>query len=414
LQDDYASEILLFLRAILFKLTIWDHNASYGASLQGLRYTNARDTSLARPPPTRWQKTIYGIITVFGRYGWSKWEDYLVDHADEIDYEPSSRLHKAERLTSLLSTAHSVTALFSFLVFLIDGKYRTLLDRILRLRLVPTSHATSREVSFEYLNRQLVWHAFTEFLLFLLPLVGIHRWRRILSRSWRKIRSFFLYIILGQSPNSAGDDEVKASGELGFLPERTCAICYKDQSSVTTAGTDAEVMAASVSGGVIGSSATDITNPYEAIPCGCIYCYACIVQRIDSEEGEGWVCLRCGETVNSCKPWNGDVLEETSRSHSSNNGKSVGFADSRGEHHEQDNVRHVEPIPEPDDEDVEINGTLSMMEASDNILADSELLASSTFDNSQAWAHARDESSGDEQSEEYDEEEDELEDDMMG
>jgi hypothetical protein len=79
LSAEYSAEILLALRAVLFKLTIWDHNASYGAALQGLRYTDARDKSLARPPPKRWQKAVYGLVTVFGRYGWEKWEQYLTD-----------------------------------------------------------------------------------------------------------------------------------------------------------------------------------------------------------------------------------------------------------------------------------------------------------------------------------------------
>lgn len=79
LSNEYSAEILVALRAILFKLTLWDHDASYGAALQGLRYMDAREKSLTRPPPKRWQKAIYGLITVFGRYGWEKWEQYLVD-----------------------------------------------------------------------------------------------------------------------------------------------------------------------------------------------------------------------------------------------------------------------------------------------------------------------------------------------
>lgn len=184
------------------------------------------------------------------------------------------------------------------------------------MRLTPPSAQASREVSFEYLNRQLVWHAFTEFLLFLLPLVGIGRWRRWLSRAWRKTKTAL---------KSSGDEDEKDEklGELSFLPERTCAICYKEQNPTSTS--ENEVMVASASsGGLIGSAQTDITNPYENIPCGCVYCYVCIVQRLESEEGQGWVCLRCGEIVKQCKPWNGDVLEEERTQTSS--GKVVGFA----------------------------------------------------------------------------------------
>ena len=39
--------------------------------------------------------------------------------------------------------------------------YRTPLERVLGMRLVYATRQTSRAVSFEFLNRQLVWHAFT-------------------------------------------------------------------------------------------------------------------------------------------------------------------------------------------------------------------------------------------------------------
>lgn len=183
------------------------------------------------------------------------------------------------------------------------------------MRLTPPSAQASREVSFEYLNRQLVWHAFTEFLLFLLPLVGITRWRRWLSRAWRKTKA-----TLQSSPDE--DEPQEKKGELAFLPERTCAICYKDQNPEPTSESD--MMAASAAGGMTGSGQTDIANPYEAIPCGCIYCFVCLVQKVEGEEGEGWTCLRCGEIVKKCKPWNGDVLEEVRPQPTS--GKAVGFA----------------------------------------------------------------------------------------
>lgn len=183
------------------------------------------------------------------------------------------------------------------------------------MRLAPPSSQVSREVSFEYLNRQLVWHAFTEFLLFLLPLVGIGRWRRWLSRAWRKT-------LIAMRSGDEEDDSGKKQGQFAFLPERTCAICYQAQNPTSTS--EADILSASAAtGGVIGSAQTDITNPYETIPCGCIYCFVCITEKLEAEEGQGWICLRCGEIVRQCKPWNGDVLEQTRRNPGS--GRSVGF-----------------------------------------------------------------------------------------
>ena len=208
------------------------------------------------------------------------------------------------------------------------------------MRLVTPSHQISREVSFEYLNRQLVWHAFTEFLLFLLPLVGISRWRRWITRAWRRTKS------ITQTGTYAELISV-AKGELAFLPERTCAICYKDQNP--TSGSENEIIAVSgASGGIVGSAQTDITNPYETRPCGCLYCFVCIATRLEIEEGEGWVCLRCGELVKECKPWSGDVIE---RQHTSD-ANSVSFS------REDVSLKSVGGMDEP-----ETNGTGSQDES---------------------------------------------------
>ncbi|PLB46756.1 peroxin 2 [Aspergillus steynii IBT 23096] len=320
MREDWSHEIQFALRAILFKLSIWDHDASYGAALQNLKYVDSRSKGPVHSTPTRWQKTLYGLLTVGGRYAWDKWESWLINQEGGYD-EPSQEVRVLSRMTDLVSTTHSIAAFTSFCVFLVNGRYRTLVDRILRIRLTPPSAQASREVSFEYLNRQLVWHAFTEFLLFLLPLVGISRWRRWLSRAWRKTVSTL------KSSGDDDDEQVRKQGELAFLPERTCAICYKDNNPTST--TENEVMAASTSAGIIGSAQTDITNPYETIPCGCVYCFVCLVQKLEGEEGQGWVCLRCGEIVKKCKPWNGDVLEEARPQSSS--GKVVGFAVNDGD-----------------------------------------------------------------------------------
>jgi peroxin-2 len=56
-----------------------------------------------------------------------------------------------------------------------------------------------------------------------------------------------------------------------------------------------------------GGKATDIVNPYEAVGCGHIYCYVCLAGKIELEEGDGWVCLRCGYLVKRCRPWRGGL-----------------------------------------------------------------------------------------------------------
>lgn len=360
LADDWSQELLLALRAILFKLSIWDHDASYGAVLQNLRYTDARSKSLVPPRPSRWQKSLYGALTVLGRYGWEKWESWLLDHGAGYS-APSDPMQLAVHLTSWLSTAHSVAAFLSFLVFLVNGRYRTLTDRLLRLRLTPPSTQASREVSFEYLNRQLVWHAFTEFLLFLLPLVGISRWRRWLGRAWRKTK---LALRASGDDDADADTVLEKSGPLAHLPESTCAICYQDQNPVNMSETELLGMNAGANGmGMAGSATTDIVNPYQTVPCECVYCFVCIATKLEAEEGEGWTCLRCGEVVKMCHVWNGDVVTVKDTTSTGKN-KTLGSASYDQNAEGEEELNEMEPRPEEDS--LEHSGVTSMWSGTGN------------------------------------------------
>lgn len=180
------------------------------------------------------------------------------------------------------------------------------------MRLVPPDNTVAREVSFEFLNRQLVWHAFTEFLLFILPILRVGKWRRWWARFSRKMNT---------STSTTGPEGVAKNGELGFLPEKTCAICYKESNSVEKAGQG--------SGG-IAASVTDVTNPYATVECGCVYCYVCVATKIQLEEGEGWECLRCGTLCRKCKPWKGEVVEAVGME-VGGEGKEEGGVESEGE-----------------------------------------------------------------------------------
>lgn len=350
--DDWAAEIVLLLRAALFKLTVWDRDATYGASLQNLRFIDARHEGPVPRAPSKLQKTTYGLVTVLGSYAWTRWESWILDNETTLD-ERRPILQRVVMLTDKLTSIHTVASLVSFIIFLRHGRYRTILDRLLRMKLAPPTDQVSREVSLEYLNRQLVWHAFTEFLLFLLPLVGVNKWRRWLSRTWRKTKDLI----------STGESNEEKRGEFAFLPERTCAVCYQDKNAAMT---ENEVMAAASSSSVIGSSETDITNAYEAIPCKCVYCFGCIAKRIEQEEGEGWSCLRCGSVTFSCRPWNGDVLETNTPKRL---GKMVEFSD---------NVRTFEAESYPMSEgersgDENTKDTLQPQEASSGSDDDSEI-----------------------------------------
>ena len=66
----------------------------------------------------------------------------------------------------------------NFVRFLGGGRYRSIVDRLLGMELVYIEPRMNRQVVFDLINQQLVWHGFSEFLLFFLPLINLHKVRR--------------------------------------------------------------------------------------------------------------------------------------------------------------------------------------------------------------------------------------------
>lgn len=237
---------------------------------------------------------------------------------------------KAWDLLNVAETLHAFLTLVNFVAFLWKGRYRTLSDRVLQMRLVPSRRAAKVDVSYEFMNRQMVWHAFTvmmfqhylrtskyssllqEFLLFLLPLLSKRAIRRLILQlkslmskrlSWPML---LLRKILDTHSTKRNDEELTPKrGKLASLPETQCAICAEnvaaDPGHVLEAFSIPSNNQANPAETIHGPSPHPIYNPYET-SCGHIYCYQCIAERmmrtVDAVESNlGWECLRCGEFV---------------------------------------------------------------------------------------------------------------------
>lgn len=259
-KDRYEDEFMLLLRLLLFKVTVWDNSTTYGGKLQNLQLAHAVSTKSLRIPLSRKQKLAYGAITIGGSFLWAKLESYLVNASYENPDNPI--VQKLRALADRLSLVWTSASLFNFVLFLYSGNYATLVMRLLRMKYVTVTHTVSRVVNFEFQNRQLVWNALTEFLLFALPLVN-----------FAKIQRKIAMLVWTKSGNK---------GDFSFLPHKSCAICYQRDAGVT---------------GTIKTNA--VTNPY-VTDCGHVYCYVCL--KLELEKGD-WSCLRCNSVVKTCAPY---------------------------------------------------------------------------------------------------------------
>ncbi|KAK4701548.1 peroxin-2, partial [Phenoliferia sp. Uapishka_3] len=220
----------------------------------------------------------------------------------------------------------AIAGLANFLVFLYDGRYRTLVDRLLGMRLIYAERSVSRNVSFEFLNRQLVWEAFTEFLLFLVPLVNMHRLRlraaRLLSSTASGSKTLATIVSALPSPiaralrlpvnrppplanvpvaSTSTLPPKRPEGPFHFLPPKTCPVCYSNATALPDAAnpSDSTLSSSTRTAGV--TEDTTVKLPY-ITDCGweCRYCYYCVVGRLASAEEDGedaWPCMRCGGEV---------------------------------------------------------------------------------------------------------------------
>ncbi|ORX52040.1 hypothetical protein DM01DRAFT_1289303 [Hesseltinella vesiculosa] len=166
IKEAFEPELLGLLNLVLFKLSIYDSSASYGAQLQNLKYRNEWKhrgflESIAKDAPlSKTQKMMYGLLTVGGQYAWSRANRYITEQGwGELDQDDTR--NKVYRFLQAGEKYWKAFTLLNFLVFLYNGRFRTLIDRFLGMRLVYAKKSLNRQVSFEFLNRQMVWHAFT-------------------------------------------------------------------------------------------------------------------------------------------------------------------------------------------------------------------------------------------------------------
>jgi peroxin-2 len=122
---------------------------------------------------------LHGFLTVLVPYIHTRLRNNAMSNAWPEAPSSDRRRKIWDWMTSIEST-HMALSLVSFVVFLGNGRYmrfpqdrsmvidyfvlcryRTLADRLLQMRLSPARRLIKRNVSYEFMNRQMVWHAFT-------------------------------------------------------------------------------------------------------------------------------------------------------------------------------------------------------------------------------------------------------------
>ncbi|KAL7421828.1 peroxisome assembly protein (Peroxin-2) [Cryptotrichosporon argae] len=298
---DLKPELDLLLKLFVFRFGVLGKGASPGAAMQNLKLVTSSGQA-----PRRRRLALYVLLYPPGvpayllararRYALARrWPDLPVADAR----------HRFYTALDALETASKGCELLGWLAFLWDARYPSLLMRLLRLRLVPAAPHLARMVSYEFMNRQLVWGAVTEFLMFAFPLLPSLPASMSPSAVFAPLRA-----LTAPAPDYAAlpplSSTVQAqAGPLAHLPPTACAICHARQTSAPAAlgaGVDLPALDAHVA-----DDETAVFVPARAdCRARCEYCWYCIHEALvgfsrerdaGRTDAEKWSCLRCGGGV---------------------------------------------------------------------------------------------------------------------
>lgn len=172
-------ELRALLQLLLWRFTLYSNSATVGQSLLSLRYHNLSSASRYRPL-TRRQKWGLALLDIGARWLQERSHSLLLLlglSAGGAASQPEGGLLALglRRCFGLVCSVAQIASVVNFLVFLRKGQHPRLSERIVGARAAFSKPDVVRDVSYQYMNRELLWHGFSEFLIFLLPLINTRR-----------------------------------------------------------------------------------------------------------------------------------------------------------------------------------------------------------------------------------------------
>lgn len=167
----FNSEIEVVLRLLMYQQSVLRHHSTFVQHMFQLTYSNIADS--------RFKTILFIISNVLG--------DYTRRKSDEISMYMRGQGKSPYLTFKYLDIAVDVLKLGNFLVFLNQGRYYSIMERIFRMRLVSKTRA-ARSIEYTYLSRELLYQSITELLLILIPLLQSHLLLRKLS-NWFSTRN---------------------------------------------------------------------------------------------------------------------------------------------------------------------------------------------------------------------------------
>lgn len=173
----FKPELRAALKVLLWWYSVRNSGRTFGQDMLDVQYCTCNDV---RRPATAGKKLGLLLLSVGVEWAGERF------HALGSALAPGLRPGQLQSLLGWITAAVNLLSLLNFTLFLLRGHYPTLLDRLLGLQLAPTKPQTLRTLSYGFMNQEILWHGFSEFVFFVLPrlnLFAVRNWLRRVAMS---------------------------------------------------------------------------------------------------------------------------------------------------------------------------------------------------------------------------------------
>jgi len=190
----FEPEIDAILKLSLHRFSLIKQKSTVGQSMLQIKY-----------PEITSKKTLFKYSTCVVLVSWLHRRI-----SDIIKYFYGNNAISGHKFISDLELIYSVCHTVNLLVFLHQGFYGTVAERIFKLRPVATAPPHSRQISYSYFSRELLWNGFAELFTVIIPLIPIKQFHEVVKKCLPSHR------IVKESPIEGTVSQIS-----------TCCVCYK-------------------------------------------------------------------------------------------------------------------------------------------------------------------------------------------
>ena len=237
------------------------------ASSSPLQLLSSSDALLPRPLSAR-QKLLYLSGLCLLPYLHARLSEHMTLHSFFLSPSPLRRALYG--LTGTASLLHRTLQLVNLAAFLLDGRFPTLLLRLLGIRLLYIRSRLTRSLAFDYMHQQLALSVLSELTGCLLPLLPLASLHAACTAAMRFLLPAY-FPVKRQLQGGEAEGEAERRDEQGG-----CGVCGR----------------------------ADCVMSCVTLPCLHLSCYYCTASQMQADRS--WACPVCGELVQATERWSED------------------------------------------------------------------------------------------------------------